>query len=66
MTFATPELKRIAEPCNREHTYVDATLSAYGYSGQNDPDGRGDRITLGRPGHPLHRDDRQRALHGRR
>jgi imidazolonepropionase-like amidohydrolase len=38
MTFATPEFKRIAELYKREHTYFDATLSAYGYYGKKDPD----------------------------
>jgi imidazolonepropionase-like amidohydrolase len=38
MTFDTPEFERIAELYRREHTYFDATLSAYGYYGKRDPD----------------------------
>ena len=38
MTFDTPEFKRIAELYKRQHTYFDATLSAYGYYGKRDPD----------------------------
>jgi hypothetical protein len=38
MTFDTPEFKRIAELYKQQHTYYDATLSAYGYYGKKDPD----------------------------
>jgi len=38
MTFDTPEFKGIAELYKQEHTYYDATLSAYGYYGKKDPD----------------------------
>lgn len=37
MTFDTPEFKRIAALYESQHTYYDATLSAYGYYGKKDP-----------------------------
>ncbi|MEO7083858.1 MAG: amidohydrolase family protein [Gemmatimonadaceae bacterium] len=37
MTFDTPEFKKIADLYKTQHTYFDATLSAYGYYGKKDP-----------------------------
>src|SRR3954469_10620122 len=38
MTFDTPAFKKIADLYKTQHTYFDATLSAYGYYGKKDPE----------------------------
>ncbi|HTE43594.1 MAG TPA: amidohydrolase family protein [Gemmatimonadaceae bacterium] len=38
MSFDTPEFKKIVALYKQEHTYFDATISAYGYYGKKDPE----------------------------